>query len=162
MNRWLYYFLFTTSTALAQRPTAEAARPATSFWPLNARTGTVVLSGSTARPVAPALWQAEHLRAWLNQTCGPAWSEFRTRTDSVQLYQGQLRGVHAGVELRFALRLSRNSTGWQYRLFACEVRSPTDTEVVHWLPLHRLLDDLNFRPDIVSFQQQLQRALVRL
>jgi hypothetical protein len=67
-----------------------------------------------------------------------------------------------GVGLRFAVRLSREPVGWQYRLFACEVRSPTGTEMVHWLPLHRLLDDPDFRPDVLRFQQQLQRALVGL
>jgi hypothetical protein len=66
------------------------------------------------------------------------------------------------VALRFAVRLTRATSGWQYRLFASEVRSPTGTEVVHWLPLHRLLDDPDFRPDIQSFQQQLQLALPRL
>jgi len=159
MNRWLYYFLFTTSTAMAQRPTAEAVRTATIFCPLDARTGTVVFTAPTARPAAAALWQAEHLRSWLTQTCGTAWGELRVGADSVQLYQGQLRGVHAGVGLRFAVRLSREAGSWQYRLFACEVRSPTGTNVVHWLPLHRVLDDPDFRPDVLRFQQQLQRAL---
>jgi len=30
------------------------------------------------------------------------------------------------------------------------------------LPLQRLLDDPDFRPDVASFQQQLQRALPKL
>ena len=147
---------------LAQRPTAEATHITTSFWPLDARTGTVAFTAPTAQPAASALWQAEHLRGWLRQTCGTAWGEWRVAADSAQLYQGQLPGVHAGVRLRFAVRLQRAPTGWQYRLFACEVRSPTGMEVVHWLPLHRLLDDPDFRPDISSFQQQLQRALPNL
>jgi hypothetical protein len=163
MNRWLYYFLFTTGTALAQRPTAEAARSATSFWPLDARTGAVVFTGPTARPSASALWQAEHLRTWLTQACGREWSELRVEVragaDSAQLYRGQLRGMHPDVGLRFAVRVRRELAGWQYQLFACEVRSPTGTAIVHWLPLHRLLDDPDFRPDVRSFQSQLQRTL---
>jgi hypothetical protein len=91
------------------------------------------------------------------QTCGTEWSELRAGADSAQLYQNQLRGVQVGVGLRFAVRLSRAPAGWQYRLFACEVRSPTGTDVVH-----RLLDDPYFRPDMLSFQQQLQRALLKL
>jgi hypothetical protein len=161
MNWWAYYFLFTTSAAAAQRPTAEAAKVATSFWPLNARTGTVVFTAPTARPAASALWQAEHLRNWLAQACGEEWSELRSGSaaDSAQLYRGQLPGVHAGVQLRFAVLVRREPAGWRYQLFAGEVRSPTGTEIVHWLPLHRLLDDPDFRSDVRSFQHQLQRAL---
>jgi hypothetical protein len=85
------------------------------------------------------------------------------QADSTQLYQGQLRGVHAGVTLRFAVQVRRQVAGWQYTLLAFQVRFPAgDPNVVHWLPLHRLLDDPNFRPDVDSFQQQLQRALPRL
>ncbi|WP_191906293.1 hypothetical protein [Hymenobacter baengnokdamensis] len=39
------------------------------FWPINYPTGTVVFTGPTARPLAPALVQAEHLQAWLTSTC---------------------------------------------------------------------------------------------
>ena len=141
---------------------AEAARPLGSFWPLDARTGAVVFVAPTSRLAVSVLAQAEHVRAWLNQTCGPNWSELASGTDSAQLYQGQLRGVHAGVLLRFALRVSRQAGSWQYRLFACEVRSPTGSDIVHWLPLHRLLDDPDFRPDVLRFQQQLQRLLPSL
>ncbi len=156
---WCWLLLLVGLPAAAQRPTAEAASPGSSFWPLDARTGRVAFTAPTARPTASALWQAEHVRAWLTQACGTAWSELRVGADSAQLYQGQVPGVHAGVELRFDLRVSRQPTGWQYRLFACEVRSPTGAEVVHWLPLHRLLDDPDFRADVLRFQQQLQRAL---
>lgn len=162
MKAWGFYFLLLAhaAPAAAQRPTAEAARPAGGFWPLDARTGTVVFAAPVAHPTAPALTQAEHLRAWLTQTCGPAWSELQSgAADSAQLYQGQLRGVHAGVVLTFALRVSRQPTGWQYRLFACQVSSPTTAGITHWLPLHRLLEDADFRPDVRRFQQQLQRAL---
>lgn len=162
MKGWLLCFLLAAGSARAQRPTAEAGRTAASFWPLDARTGTVVFTAPTIRPAASALWQAEHVRSWLTLTCGTAWSELRAGADSAQLYQGQLRGVHAGVKLRFAVRLQREPTGWQYWLFAGEVRSPTGTEVVHWLPLHRLLDDPDFQPDIRHFQQQLQRTLSNL
>jgi hypothetical protein len=154
--------LLLANPALAQRPTAEVARPVEGFWPVEASSGTVVFTAPTARPVAPARWQAEHLRTWLTQTCGTAWSEYQARVDSVLLYHGQLSGLHAGVGLRFVIRVSRQPAGWQYRLFACEVRSPTGTDVVHWLPLHRLLDDSDFRPDVLHFQQQLQRALPSL
>ena len=162
MKAWLFGLVFLAGPAVAQRPTAESTRPVSIFWPLDARTGTVIFTAPTARPTASALWQAEHLRAWLTQICGSEWSELRAEADSSQLYQGQLRGVHAGVALRFGVRVSRQLPGWQYRLFACEVRSPTGTDVVHWLPLHRLLDDPDFRPDVTRFQQQLQRALVGL
>jgi hypothetical protein len=159
MRPLTFLLLVAPFAAVAQRPTAEVAQPAESFWPLDARTGAVVFVAPMSRPSVPALAQAEHVRAWLSQACGTSWSELASGADSVQLYQGQLRGVHAGVELRFALRVNRHAGGWQYQLFACEVRSPTGSEVVHWLPLHRLLDDPDFRPDVLSFQQQLQRAL---
>jgi hypothetical protein len=112
--------------------------------------------------LAPALAQAEHLRAWLTSTCS-AWEELQTQADSTQLYQGQLRGVHAGVVLRFAVQVRREHAGWQYILLAFRVRSPTgDPDLVHWLSLERLLNDRDFGPDIKSFQQQLQRALPSL
>jgi len=151
------------SPALAQRPTAERARPAASaFWPIDRVTGTVVFGGLTARPAAPAWWQAEHLRSWLGSTC-PKWGELQTQVDSRQLYQGELAGVHAGVALRFAVQVRRQATGWQYQLLAFQVRSPTRLpQVVHWLPLQRLLDDVDFGPDVRSFQVQLQRALPSL
>jgi hypothetical protein len=159
---WLLLFLLVAGPAAAQRPTAEAARPATPFWPINYPTGTVVFTAATARPFAPALTQAEHLRAWLASTCS-TWTELQTQKDSTQLYQGQLSGVHAGVALRFAVQVRREQAGWQYILLAFRVRSPTGyPDLVHWLPLERLLDDRDFRPDIASFQQQLQRALPTL
>ena len=71
--------------------------------------------------------------------------------------------MHAGVALRFAVQVRRERAGWQYTLLAFRVRSPTgNPDLVHWLPLERLLDDRDFGPDITSFQQQLQRALPRL
>ncbi len=162
MKTWLFCFLLSASSAAAQRPTAEAAKPAVSFWPLEARTGTVVFTAPPRSPNAPALRQAEHVRTWLTSTCGKDWSELQTATDSTQLYQGRLPGVHTGVVLNFALRLSRQPMGWQYHLFACQVSSPTKAGITHWLPLHRLLDDPDFRPDVRSFQQQLQQALPAL
>jgi hypothetical protein len=131
MKGWLLWLVLAVGPAHAQLPTAEAARAPVSFWPLEARTGTVVFTAPTIRPAAPARWQAEHVRGWLIQTRGTSWGEQRAVADSVQLYQGQLRGVHAGVALRFTVRLKRESAGWQYYLVACEVRSPTGTEVVH-------------------------------
>lgn len=91
------------------------------------------------------------------------WTELQTQADSTQLYQGQLRGVHAGVTLRFAVQVRRERAGWQYNLLAFQVRSPTGSpNLVHWLPLERLLDDRDFCSDVTSFQQQLQRALPNL
>jgi hypothetical protein len=61
------------------------------------------------------------------------------------------------------MQVRREQTGWQYILLAFQVRSPTgNPDLVHWLPLERLLDDRDFRPDITNFQQQLQRALPTL
>jgi hypothetical protein len=159
VKAFLFYLLLVAVPAAAQRPTAEPARPPASFWPINYPTGTVVFSAPTVHPLAPGLVQAEHLRAWLTSTCA-TWTELQIQADSTQLYQGQLRGVHAGVTLRFAVQVRRQPIGWQYTLLAFQVRSPTgDPDLVHWLALHRLLDDPDFRPDVVSFQQQLQRAL---
>lgn len=159
----LTVLLFMAQPMLAQRPTAERAAPAgNSFWPVDRPTGTVVFVGPTARPQASNRWQAEHLRTWLTQTCA-RWGEVQTQRDSTQLYQGELAGVHAGVALRFILQLRRLPlVGWQYQLLAFQVRSPTRTDVVHWLPLHRLLDDADFRPDVRHFQQLLQQALPTL
>ena len=162
MKAWLFPLLLSAAPAAAQRPTAEAARPAASFWPLNAQTGAVTFTGLVAHPMAPALQQAEHLRAWLTSTCSTTWDELQP-TDSTQLYRGQLRGVHPGVGLRFLVRLSRRPAGWHYQLVLFEVRSPTgQPDLVHWLPLHRLLNDADFRPDVADFQRQLQRALPSL
>lgn len=162
MKAWLVLFLLLAGPAAAQRPTAEPARPATSFWPINYPTGTVVFSGPTVHPLAPGLAQAEHLRTWLTSTC-VTWAELQAQADSTQLYRGQLRGVHAGVALRFAVQVRWQRAGWQYTLLAFQVRSPTGgPDLVHWLPLRGLLDDPDFRPDVASFQQQLQRALPTL
>ena len=162
MKRWLLLFLFLSYSASAQLPTAEAAKPAVLFWPINYPTGTVVFTAPTARPLASALVQAEYMRTWLASTCSD-WDELRAQADSTQLYRGRLLGVHAGVALRFAVQVRRERTGWQYMLLAFQVRSPTgNPDLVHWLPLEKLLDDRDFRPDIISFQQQLQRALPTL
>ena len=162
MKVFLPLFLLLAVTAAAQRPTAEKAWVLTPFWPLDATTGTVVFRGSPVRPLLSALVQAEHLRTWLTGTCS-AWTELHTQTDSTQLYQGQLRGVHAGVALRFAIQLRRQQAGWQYALLGFQVCSPTgDPSLVHWLPLHQLLTDPDFKPDVASFQQQLQQALPAL
>ncbi|MGI4872856.1 MAG: hypothetical protein ACRYFX_16985 [Janthinobacterium lividum] len=159
MKQLLWGVLLLATPAAAQRPTAEAARPAGAFWPTNARTGVVAFTGPLRQPTAPALAQAEHLRAWLTSTC-TTWSEVQTSADSAQLYRGQLAGVHEGVGLRFLVRLSRRASGWRYQLLLFDVRSPTGQPgLVHWLPLHRLLNDPDFRPDVADFQRQLQQAL---
>jgi hypothetical protein len=151
VKAWLPLFLLLAGPVAAQRPTAEAAQPPAPFWPIDAATGTVVFRSPTARPLAPALAQAEHLRAWLTGTCS-TWGEQQAQADSTQLYQGQLRGVHAGVVLRFAVQVRRQRAGWQYTLLAFQVRSPTgEPGLAHWLPLQRLLDDPDFRPDVASF-----------
>lgn len=163
MKALLLGWLLVALPAAAQRPVAEAARPVVAFWPLDPRTGAVSFTGPMRQPAVPALVQAEHARAWLAGTCTGGWGEIQAGADSAQLYQGQLRGVHVGVGLRFALRLARRPAGWQYQLLGFEVRSPTGRpDVVHWLPLHRLLDDPDFRPDVLDFQQQLQKALDKL
>ena len=162
MKAWLLLLLLFAGPATAQRPLAEPTRLPVVSWPINYPTGTVVFTAPTVHPLAPALAQAEHLRAWLTSTCSD-WDELRAQADSTQLYRGRLLGVHAGVALRFAVQVRRERTGWQYMLLAFQVRSPTgNPDLVHWLPLEKLLDDRDFRPDITSFQQQLQRALPTL
>lgn len=162
MKAWLPIFLLLATTAAAQRPTAEAARVPTPFWSTDATTGTVVFRSSGVRPLVPVLAQAEHLRSWLTSTCS-TWTELNSQADSTQLYQGQLPGVHTGVALRFTMQVRQQRAGWEYILLAFQVRSPTgDPDLVHWLPLHRLLTDPDFRPDVASFQQQLQQALPML
>ena len=162
MKVHLLCLLLLARPAVAQRPVAEAARTVSSFWPINYPTGTVVFTAPTARPLASALVQAEYMRTWLASTCSD-WDELRAQADSTQLYRGRLLGVHTGVALRFAVQVRRERTGWQYMLLAFQVRSPTGNPgLVHWLPLEKLLDDRDFRPDIISFQQQLQRALPTL
>jgi hypothetical protein len=158
---WFLFLLLFASPAAAQRPTAEAAQSQVAFWPINHSTGTVVFTALTVRPLAPALAQAEHLRAWLTSTCS-TWAELQTQADSTQLYQGQLRGVHAGVALRFAVQVRRQPTGWRYTLLGFRVGAPTGDGLVQWVPLQRVLDDQDYRVDVRSFQQQLQRALPAL
>lgn len=161
MKAYFFCLLLPAGPAVAQRLTAEAARPTTSFWPLDVPTGTVVFTGRPAQPLAPALGQAQHLRAWLTSTCA-SWAEVASPGDSIQYYRGQLRGVHTGVVLRFTVRVSRPPTGWQYMLVGFRVGAPTGAGLVQWVPLHRLLNDPDFRPDVQRFQQQLQRALPTL
>lgn len=163
LARWLRLLagLLLGLPALAQRPTAEAAPAAAIFWPLDAATGTVLFTNPTAQPLASGLRQAEHLRAWLTTLCSE-WQELQTRADSTQLYRGQLRGVHAGVVLTFAVRLGRPPVGWQYQLLAFEVGAPTGEGRVQFVPLQRVLTDADYRPDVASFQRQLQRALPKL
>jgi hypothetical protein len=122
---WVLLFLLPVYPVLAQRPTAEPARVVTSFWPLDAVTGTVVFTGPTRQPLSPALVQAELLRAWLTSTCS-TWTEMPSQVDSTQYYRGQLRGVHQGVALSFAVRVSRRPlVGWQYMLLGFRVGAPT-------------------------------------
>ena len=161
MKYWLSLFLLTASPAAAQRPTAEALRSAVPFWPIDYPTGTVVFAGLTARPLASALAQAEHLRTWLTSTCS-TWAELQTQADSTQLYQGQLHGVHAGVALRFAVQVRRQPTGWQYMLLGFRVGAPTGADLVQWVPLQQVLEDRDYQVDVRSFQQQLQRSLPAL
>ncbi|MVN78833.1 hypothetical protein GO988_21085 [Hymenobacter sp. HMF4947] len=157
--KFLLPLLLLTGSAFAQRPTAEPVPQATDFWPLDAPTGTVVFRAPTARPRVPALRQAEHLRAWLSSTCAD-WKELPSQADSTQFYRGQLRGVHAGGLLSFAVRVCRRPlVGWQYMLLGFRVGAPTGAGSVQWVPLHRVLDDRDYQPDVSSFQQQLQRAL---
>jgi hypothetical protein len=162
MKAVLFFLLLTAGPVAAQRPTAEPARLATSFWPLDAVTGTVVFTGPTRQPLAPALVQAEYLRAWLTSTCS-TWAELPSQVDSTQYYRGQLRGVHEGVALSFAVRVSRRPlVGWQYMLLGFRVGAPTGEGLVQWAPLQRVLEDRDYQLDLRSFQQQLQRALPSL
>jgi len=140
---------------------AEVTQVSGSFWPLEVTTGTVRFTGPTVHPLAAGLRQAEHLRAWLANTCA-GWQELKTQADSTQRYQGQLRGVHAGVVLRFAVRLHRQPAGWQYYLLAFQVGAPTGEGLVQYVPLAQVLADADYRVDVASFQQQLQRALPQL
>jgi hypothetical protein len=144
-------------SAIAQRATAEPARVATSFWPLDAVMGTVVF---TWQPLAHALVQAEHLRAWLISTCS-MWTELTTsQADSTQYYRGRLRGVHQDMALSFAIRVSRRQlVGWQYMLLGFRVGAPTGEGLVQWAPLQRVPEDRDDQVDLRSFQQQLQRTL---
>ena len=72
-------------------------------------------------------------------------------------------GVHPGAVLNFAVRVSwRPLVSWQYQLLGFRVGAPTRAGLVQWVPLHRLLKDPAFRPDITSFHQQLQHALPSL
>lgn len=144
--------------AWAQRPTAEPARPTVGFWPLDAASGTVVFAGPAAHPGPTPLANAEHLRAWLTGA-GATWSEYQSGNDSTLLFRGQLAGAHPGVVLAFAVRARLRTAGLYYRLALFEVGAPNGEGLVQWIPLHRLLDDPDFRPDVTHFQQQLQWAL---
>jgi hypothetical protein len=161
MKGWFLLLMLTTNLVLAQCPIAEVAQVSGNFWPLESTTGAVHFTGPTAHPLAADLHQAEHLRAWLTSTCS-AWTELQTQADSTQRYQGQLRGVHVGVVLRFAVRLQRQPSGWQYHLLAFQVGAPTGEGLVQYVPLAQVLADSDYRADVVSFQQQLQRALPQL
>lgn len=157
----LFLLLALALPARAQRPTAEPVRPVVGFWPLDAASGAVVFAGPAAHPGPTPLDNAEHLRAWLTGA-GATWSEYQSGNDSTLLFRGQLAGVHPGVVLAFALRARLRATGFYYRLALFEVGAPNGEGLVHWMPLHRRLDDPDFRPDVARFQQQLQRALPQL
>jgi hypothetical protein len=50
----------------------------------------------------------------------------------MQYYRGQLRGVHQGVALSFAVRVSwRPLVGWQYMLLGLRVGAPTGETAAH-------------------------------
>ena len=51
-------------------------------------------------------------------------------------------------------------TGLYSRLASFRVGAPTGQGLVQWSPLHRLFDEVDFRPELTSFQ--LQRALPAL
>ncbi len=70
--------------------------------------------------------------------------------------------AHAGVVLTFVVRLTRPPAGWQYQLLAFQVGAPTGEGLVQYVPLQQVIDDADYRPDVTSFQQQLQRALPTL
>lgn len=162
MKIWLLCPLLGAGPAAAQRPTAEAARLATSCWPLDAVTGTVVVAGPLAQPLAPALVPAEHLRAWLAHAC-PQWSELPSQVDSTQYYRGQLWGAHAGVRLSFAVRVSRRPLmGGQYLLLGFRVDAPTGEGLVQGGALPQVLADWDYQPNLARFQRQLQRTLLEL
>jgi hypothetical protein len=146
---FLFLFLF-AGPAAAKRPTAEVAHSPVAFWPINYPTGTVVFSSPTVHPLVPALAQAEHLRTWLTSTCS-TWAELQTQADATQLYQGQLRGVHAGVALRFAVQVRRPPVGWRYTLLGFRVGAPTGAGLVQWVPLQRVLEDRDYQVDVRAF-----------
>lgn len=146
--------------AAAQGPVPTTSEPA-AFWPTTAY-GIYNFSGPTAHPSASAFQQAKFVRAWLKQTCGPAWSELSTVADSSQWYQGQLRGVRPGVVLAFFLSLKQEPTGWQYTLSVALVSSPATVGTGPWQAFSTVLFNVDFLPDMRSFQRQLQRALPNL
>lgn len=153
--------LLSARPALAQRPVAEMRSPAGGFWAVDYR-GLVGFTGPAARPQVGPLAQAEHVRAWLTRTCGTSWQEQQTGQDSVQVYRGQLTGKHVGTILTFTLRLARQPGGWVYRLGSCQVGAPTGEGQVQWLPLHRVLGEVDFQADVQAFQRQLQGTLPSL
>jgi hypothetical protein len=62
MRPLTFLLLVAPFVAAAQRPTAEAARTAMSFWPLEARTGAVAFMAPMSRSAVSALAQAEYVR----------------------------------------------------------------------------------------------------
>ncbi len=60
----------------------------------------------------PAQVERARQRAWLARIC-INWSELAGQADSTQHYRGQPAGMHAGVVLCFAVRVSRRLlVGW--------------------------------------------------
>lgn len=159
-RRLLPVLLLLTWPAAAQHLGTLAVEPA-AFWPTTAY-GIYNFSGPTAHPAASALQQAKFVRAWLKQTCGPAWSELATVADSSQWYQGHLRGVRPGVVLAFFLSLKQQPTGWQYTLSVALVSSPAITGTGPWQAFSTVLLNVDSLPDMRSFQRQLQQALPNL
>jgi hypothetical protein len=166
--RWLLRYcwfvgalILLAAPAQAQRPTAEYLPSPTAFWPVDPATGTVIFAGHSHQRGERPEESAQYVREWLTASFS-RWEEWKSANPSTLLFVAYLRGQHPGVELRCQLVARLEREGFRYSLTQFTVGAPTGEGRMQWQRLDRLLDDTDFRPDIVHFQQGLQHALPNL
>ena len=75
------------------------------------------------------------------------------------LFRASMRSLARGVELQFTLRTVVHLRGYRYQVANLEIGAPTQGGLVQWLPLHRVLNNPDFRPEVDEFRTRLALAL---
>lgn len=146
---------------LRSAPVAAQALPIDPFWPREPATGAVQFDGHSRLKGETPAQSADHLRLWLTAYFSD-WKEYTYGDTTKLFFTARLRGLHKGVVLRCAVGAKLEPNGFRFILSQFKVGAPNGAGTVFWHPLHQLLNDPDFRPDINQFQQELQQALANL
>ena len=143
-------------------PAAGQALPINPFWPREPVTGAVQFDGHSRLKGETPAQSAQHLRLWLTAYFVD-WTEHGYNGDTTKLFfRASMRGLHEAVVLRCAVGAKLEPNGFRYILSQFKVGAPNGQGTMFWHPLHQLLDDPDFRPDLDQFQQELLQALESL